>query len=360
MYRLLLLAVALPLVAQADLGRGAAEQYNIDIVAIDLGGRQTNLTANPAVDVAPAVASDGRIVFVSTRSGAGADLYVMNGEGRNVRRLTTSAVDHSGVAWDDALDISQASWSPRGETIAFDGLYYAGAPNCEQHCANWDALVIGSDGDGLKQIALDARAPAWSPDGRSLAYESDIDAYFEAGSVTVTRVDGSATARVDAINRSSDIGPVWSPRGDEIAFQASPTEASRTWIYVVRANGHRKRRLAVGHNPAWSPDGRRLAFIDDYKLMTINRDGKGKRRLSRKGEFVVGAAWSPKGGTLGYVAGTRRGRGGGLPTSLRVETVSADGKRVHVLVRERSASIVFGAPVWMPNGKRLLVAVEPH
>ena len=355
---LLLLVVALPLVASADVGHAARKEFNVDIIAINLAGRQTNLTRNPAWDSAPAVSRDGRIVFLSTRGGT-PDLYVMDGHGGSVRRLTNSAVDHSGVAWGEDLEFSQASWSPRGVEIAFDGKYGAVGPPCEQHCSSWDVFVIRSDGGGLKQIALGARAPAWSANGRRLAFESDIDAYFDSGSVTIASLDGSGSARMKAINHS-DVGPVWSPTGGELAFEGSSTGGSPSWIYVVRADGSRRRRLAVGHNPSWSPDGRRLAFIADYKLITIERNGNGKRRLSRKGEFVIGAAWSPKGGTLAYVAGMKADRYGGLPRDLRVETASADGKRVHVLARESPSSLIWGGPVWTPNGKRILVSVEAH
>ena len=350
--RLLVLVVAVPCVGHAAVGRAAPEGANIEIVSIDLAGRQVNLTHDAAADLSPAVAHDGRIAFVSTR-GDGADLYVMENDGSDVRRLT----DHSGVVWDDALDRSQAAWSPRGDKIAFDGFSGAIQPGCLQHCAVWGVLTIGSDGSGLRQVAARARAPAWSPDGRRLAYESDIDAYGLAASVTVSRVDGSGSVRIPAVNNSSEVGPVWSSRG-ELAFQASSTDGAAMWIYVVNAERHRKRRLARGQNPSWSPDGRRLAFIDDYKLMTIGSDGKGKRRLSRKGEFVIGVAWSPKAGVLGYVAGTKRGAHGGLPSHFRVETVSADGKRVHVLRREPAASWIWGGPVWTRDGKRIVVSVE--
>jgi Tol biopolymer transport system component len=353
--RLLLLALSLPLLGAPGAGH-ASSHYNIDIVAIDLAGRQRNLTPNPAVDLAPAVARDGRIVFVSTRDGT-ADLYVMDGDGGNVRRLTTAA----GVAWNEALDLSQASWSPSGEQIAFDGLYLAHGPPCPARCASWRVLVIGSDGTGLERVALNARAPAWSPDGRRLAYESDLDSYYEPGSVTITRLDGStAPVRVKAINPDVAVGPVWSPKGGEVAFQASLTQGARTWIYVARADGQRKRRLARGHDPAWSPDGRRLAFIDDYKLITIDRNGKNRRRLSPKGEFVIKAAWSPKGTILAYTAGTKLAPYGGRPRNQRVETVSADGKRVRVLARASASSLIWGRPVWTHDGRRILVAVEPH
>jgi len=79
--------------------------------------------------------------------------------------------------------------------------------------------------------------------------------------------------------------------------------------------------------------------------------------ISRKGEFVERAAWSPK-GTLAYIAGTQLR--GGLFTHLRVETASPDGKRSHILVRECSGSLIWGSPVWTSDGKRILIALEPH
>jgi hypothetical protein len=104
MCRLLFLAVAVASIGPAGVGiarnaepESRSHAFNVDIVAVDLAGRQTNLTRNPAFDASPVVARDGRIAFVSARGGD-RDLYVMNGNGRNVRRLTNSASDGSGVA----------------------------------------------------------------------------------------------------------------------------------------------------------------------------------------------------------------------------------------------------------------------
>src|SRR5437763_2736010 len=213
----------------AAIGHAASENVNIEIVAINLAGRQVNLTHDPAADLSPAVSRDGRIAFVSTRGRNGADLYVMEDDGSNVRKLTTSVTDHSGVVWDDALDMTQASWSPHSDRIAFDGFSGAAPPGCLHNCAVWGVLTIGSDGSGLKEAAVRAKAPAWSPDGGRLAYESDIDADGLAGSVTVTRLDGSGSVRVGAINHASDVGPAWSPSGRELAFQASQMDGAPSW-----------------------------------------------------------------------------------------------------------------------------------
>jgi Tol biopolymer transport system component len=112
--------------------------------------------------------------------------------------------------------------------------------------------------------------------------------------------------------------------------------------------------LAAGHNPTWSPDGRRLAFIDNYTLFTIGRNGKGRRRVSRDTDFVLGAAWSPKSRMFGYLAGTTTNAADGFS----VETVSADGKRVHVLTRVPAPTYIWGSPVWTRDGRRILVAVD--
>jgi Tol biopolymer transport system component len=103
MYRLLLLAVVPAFLGAAGVGGARNADLNVDIVAVDISGRQTNLTRDPALDGSPAVARDGRIAFVSTRGGT-PDLYVMNRNGRNVRRLTDSS---SGVAWDEALHLTR-------------------------------------------------------------------------------------------------------------------------------------------------------------------------------------------------------------------------------------------------------------
>ena len=354
MYRSVPLVVALSFLGGAGAGRASSEQFNWEIVAIDLTGRQTNLTRDPAVDAAPAVARDGRIVFVSPRGGA-PDLFVMDADGSNVRRLTSNGTDGSGVVWSEALEISQASWAPRGERIAFDGQYWAARPDCARLCTNWQVLVVDSDGGQLRRIALDARSPAWSPDGRWLAYQSDTDPEGGAAGVTIARLDGAGSVEVKAGNCASEVGPVWSPTRDEIAYEAHQrNDCSRSWVYRLSADGRTKRRLAAGHSPAWSRDGRQLALIDDYRLFVIDRNGTRKRQVSRKREFVIRAAWSPKGATLAFVAGTTIGRYGGAPRNLRMQIVKADGRRIRVL---RRLPWVWGGPVWAHNGKRILVTV---
>jgi Tol biopolymer transport system component len=354
--RWLVVAIALSLALSVGPGGARDIPSPSELVAIDRDGRQTNLTRNPAWDLAPAVSRDGRIVFLSMRDGR-SDLYVMDGDGSNIRRLTTSPFDDSEVVWSD-VGMSQASWSRRGTTIAFDTQNATVPAGCFHDCIYWRLHVGDVAGGAPRRVTADGQAPAWSPDGRRLAYGSG----YEPGDaatfrVTIARLDGSSSVDVQAPNPSPRSGPAWSPDSKQLAFQARARPAGPTWIYVVRADGRHKRRLAHGRNPTWSSDGRRLAFVDNYRLTTIGEDGKSKRRLSRSGELVTGAAWSPKVSRIAVVAVSSLGTLGGPPADLRVETVSADGKHLRVLAREPAGSRIWSGPVWTPDGKRILVAV---
>jgi Tol biopolymer transport system component len=333
---------------------GRASEFHVDIIAIDLSGRQTNLTQSPSLNASPAPAPDGRIAFVSDRDGT-ADLFVMDGDGRNVHRLTTNAGVVGGA---EDLEVSHVAWSPQGDQIAFDSTWGPVEPNCPQHCTGWALSVVGSGGSSPRQIAVNARAPAWSPSSGRLAFDSSVAVvdYDDAGSVTIAHPDGSGAVQVSAPSNSSEVGPAWSPTGRELEYEALRNPDGSPWVYIVRADGRQKRPLAAGHDATWSPDGKRLAFVHDYRLITIGRDGRGRRRISPTGEYVVTAVWSPKGQTIAYVAGTTIRRYERLPANLRIETMRADGTHRHVLSREAE---VLGKPVWTADGRRILAAVTP-
>ena len=383
MYRLLLLVLVMPLLGVADVGQSATNEIDVEVVAIDLAGHKTNLTDNPAWDVNPAVARDGRIAFFTDRIGGG--LEVMDANGGNVRLVTAGG----GIEVAEDLEWSQASWAPTGDRIAFDGLYMANpSPPCLQHCAGWHVLTVGADGTGLTEIARDARAPSWSPDGRHLAYVAGVgpndlggtapvppswspdgqQLAYDSGGATITGVDALGSPPAAGFRASR---PVWSPAG-ELASHAKPIRlpgatgpGGARSIYLVRGDGTRRRRLASGQDPSWSPDGRRLAFIDNCRLLTIGSNGKGKRQLSRKGELVVAEAWAPKGNLIAYVAGTKpRYCSPAAPGNLRLETVTADGKRARILARESTLALLGDIagknPVWAPSGKKILVTAEPR
>ena len=75
--------------------------------------------------------------------------------------------------------------------------------------------------------------------------------------------------------------PAWSPDGRKIAFEGGPYATSS--VYVVNADGSGQRRLARnGEAPAWSPDGRTIAFFSDSKIYVMNADGSEHRPLTKQ------------------------------------------------------------------------------
>ena len=218
---------------------------NGEVYAMDADGSgPRNLTQNPAQDVRPAWSPDGRsIAFVSSRDGQ-SEIYVMNADGSRKRNLTR-----------DRANDDYPTWSPDGRRIAF--LHGRGRGRGQLY-------VVNADGSGLRNLgriagpALFASQPVWSPDGRTI--------YFGRYLVST---DGSGARKLPYI----PLIAVWSPDGRQIAFVGNratglPGPGARfkddSEIYVMNADGSGTRRLThnVGYDgePAWSPDGRKIAF----------------------------------------------------------------------------------------------------
>src|SRR5262249_49157204 len=186
-------------------------------------------------------------------------------------------------AWEDGR--TQISWSPDGSRLAFDARDTSFPPGtCSTNCAVWKVFVVNVDGTSLRGLAVNSRAPAWSPTGRTIAFASEVQPGGESLGVTVARLDGSAVFRVRAYDDVSGAGPAWSPGGASLAFQLRPRLASPAFrIDLVRADGSRRRRLTQGRSPTWSPDGRQLAYVRNGRLFTLAANGHTARRLASSG-----------------------------------------------------------------------------
>ena len=305
--------------------------------------------------MSPAVSRSGQIAFVSERDGQ-PDVYLMNPDGSNVRRLTTSPFANSEVAWNEALDLTQLSWSPDGKRLALDTIGGKIDPSCSHNCVTWQVWTIGAGGGRLRRVTTNGRSPAWSPSGGRLAFESGLQPYGEAESLTVSRVDGTAAVDLTAFNHEPSIGPAWSPDGRRFAFNSWTSDAGGPLhVEVARRDGSARRRIAIGRQPTWSPDGQSIAYVSNGHLYTIDPLGKRSRRLTGAKEQVFAAAWSPSGRSLAFVAGAPS------PTfqqkDLRLETVRADGTGERLVKREPAGTTLWSGPIWSPAG-RILLSLE--
>ena len=155
--------------------------------------------------------------------------------------------------------------------------------------------------DGTGQTVLPRNVPlagAWSPDGQRIAV-AVVDRSLGLGTddanagLWVMNADGSNPRRVARNAASSD--PAWSPDGRRIAFRRFDRLAENSDLFVVNADGSGLRRLtrhaaSVAERAhlarwfAWSPDGRTIAFLHNREVYIVKADGSGERRLTQLNE----------------------------------------------------------------------------
>jgi TolB protein len=219
-------------------------------------------------------------------------------------------------------------------------------------------FATGPTGKGRRLLArrIDEE-PAWSRRGR-LAVQRDgatgVSAIFLRRGRTLSALTGPLSAAGPA-----DIQPAWSPDGKRVAFaRARPAAQGRSIagfdIYVARVKGGRVRRLTtdVGNDtqPAWAPNGKRIAVTSDragnQDVYTMRSNGRALRRLTGTAAEDSSPSWSPNGKRIAFTS-DRNG-------SEDVFTMSARGKALRRLTK---SSADEGDPAWSPNGRRIAYAV---
>jgi Tol biopolymer transport system component len=274
----------------------------------------TMLTDGSAYDVFPAWSPDGtQLAFSSNRDAPPAgrtsqeDIYVMNADGSNMRRLTDA----------DGED-SCPEWSPDGTKIAF--------LSTRETVGLGQIYVMDADGSNEMRVSTDrAGCPTWTPDGTGLTY---VDGESNPWRIYVVRLDGSE----QTLWRDQQIsGPVWSPDGTQLAFDR------HDGIVLIDADGSNDRFLTVGSFPAWSPGSTRIAYTSyvtgQGQIHSIMADGTRDVRLTGPGFPGYMPVWSPSGSQIAFMQGASN--------NPSIVVVSADGIRTVEVARGRD-------PQWQP------------
>ena len=236
-----------------------------------------------------------KIAFASSRDG-NYEIYVMDGDGRNQRRLTVHPT----------ID-QYPTWSPDGKKIAFVSNRNGG------YIQIW---VIDADGKNPIRLTdgLWDQHPAWSPDGTKIAYDVLLNPWDnDKWNRTIYVMDSDGRNHRKLIKRPKwDRYPSWSPDGNRIVFSSGKT-APQHEIHVIDADGRHSRQFTrdAGHKgmPSWSPDGRHIAYVGNHVIWVMDSDGKNQRRLTN----IVGdehPTWSPQSDAISfqsYGRGDRRG-----------------------------------------------------
>jgi TolB protein len=308
-----------------------------------LGRSAQSQTASPAL-AAPsslsAATGGSKIAFIrEPRGGYAGVLWVMNPDGSGQREL--------GPAFPE-LD-----WSPDGQKIAFTTWGDRRGPGGTNPT---DIYVTNADGSGRERLTTHSSfetSPAWSPDGRTIAFVSGR----EGAGIYVMSADGTDQRLLTRAGVAGYLGRLaWSPDGQKIAFTVALSSGpdGNLEIYVVNADGSGQRRLtrstARESHPVWSPDGRRIVFERNWQLWVMNADGSGRQRLTRTGAHNFNAAWSPDGQRIVFERDRQqRDPCGGCLGSwgFEVYVMNADGSGQQRLTRGGSQ------PRWSPDGRKI-------
>lgn len=241
-------------------------------------------------------------------------------------------------------------WSPDKTHVAFasfvDGeLYVAKADGSE-------IVRLTSDKTDPEGIYLWGEGAHWSPDGTTLVYAhgESLDCVECVTNTQIRTVSIDGTRRKSLTDRQGHVLlPSWSPNGRRIAY------IDNWQVVVMKADGSRKRQLTTGAPRGtsaltWAPGSRRIAFARwrykpsaNYEIFVIKTDGTNRTRISRNPADDMRPSWSPDGTKIAFVR----------PVAGRYEVflMNPDGSQQQQLTSVRTQT--EGDFAWSPDGERI-------
>jgi Tol biopolymer transport system component len=321
----------------------ADDNWDIYVKAVGEGTKPVRITEDPANDTYPTWSPDGRhIAFVRISDGGQATIYTVPSLGGQERRVVLVA----GRAVHTPYLVPAMSWAPGGEWLAFG----------EKATADGPSRIVRVSLDTTQRRSLTSPpsgsigdfTPELSPDGRLLAFVRSSSSNFGNQDVWVQPVDGGEARQVTSGRYAWIHSLCWTPDGSDILFTVGGGEAAR--VLRVPLDGRTPQPvLGLGENAIQASISRtRLTYVQGSRTffdlwrvprLTDRRQPTPERLVAA----AVNPAYSPDGRSIAFEM--RRGGRSAIWVS------AADGTSPVQITRMKEDA---GTPRWSPDGRRLV------
>jgi len=245
--------------------------------------------------------------------------------------------------------------------------------------------IIYATGDTIRALDLDSGTghevaigsqPRWSPDARYVSYREP-----GTGNLWTIGADGTDPTRVSEADVSYDGAP-FSPHGSRLVYTAGPWDcgpdadplppfgcapSDDAGVWTIGVDGSNPRRVATGAaaNPAWSPDGARVAYARDGAIWSASANGGEERLLHRPavGESAHRPRFSPDGTHVAFYVEDASASNDACGPPMELWTVNADASQPQRMGGGpywpgSAGSAYVRAPQWSPDGTGITFADE--
>lgn len=311
--------------------KGKPDIYLFDIAE----NREENLTNHPSRDIGPCFSPDGKkIAFLSDRESKEGNfyIYIMNLEGKNVKRLTpvSKGISYGKIYWvkEDKLYTVRLNanreelyimdrrtekircltrnfsrnetpcFSPDGKKIAYVSLISGATEIFIMDIGTWEIQQLTHD--KVPKATL-----SWAPYGEKLAFVAKYSPRRHGIYILDLR---SREVKLLSAFDGLPVAPVWSPDGNWLAFTLLKNK--KFGLYIMSQDGKiLKQLMDTSSNyyfPSFSPDGKKLAFSSDRdgndEIYVVDLEGRNLRRLTENSALDYLPCWSPDGREIIFIS----------------------------------------------------------
>lgn len=290
-------------------------------------------------------APSGQIVFSSRPPGQDNQvIYAVQADGSQMRALTQHP-DRSGM---------NPVVSPDGKKVAYEAEGMDTATKADIYVID----LAGENALDLTRGVGQNREPAWSPDSQQIVFSRFQNDQAKTDELFIVKADGTGLRQLTHIAEvipaaascfASASEPAWSPDGSRIAFNGGIVGGYGD-LYVINVDGTGLQALTNTpqvneDNFKWSPDGSQILFESwdgDGEVMAINADGSGLRNVTNNDDEDSDPAWSPDGRQIAYISWGQ------------LWVINADGTNLKQIESHQTINYSVYDPTWSPDGQWIL------